>query len=93
MDYIGGGISNVATKFIEGYKAPWKKIIKTIDKKLLRKENHPKAKINKYLKRNDQNIEDHDNNEDDYDDYNYDEYDYDNYYNGDYYYDDYDEKV
>ena len=72
MDHIGGGISNVAGKIVESYIYPYKKIIRTIDKKLLRKR---KPSSTKNLKRNDQesNIK-----------YNYNEYQYEEYFYDDY---------
>ena len=46
---IEDGMTNTVDKVIQEHKHKWKKIIKTLDKNLLRKRNHPSFSIDNLL--------------------------------------------
>jgi len=82
MDYLGGGLENMAGKVIESYTSPWKKIMRTIDQKLLRRikpSSEAQHVVAKSIKRKDQNKDLEYDKENDIDDEYYDEYYYDDY--------------
>ena len=49
MGTIGNGMTTTVDKAIHDVNQKWKKIIKTLDKNLLRKGNHPYFAIDKLL--------------------------------------------